>query len=58
MSLELRPKQQSVVDIINDCPEADTIYLIEHKIGKTDIGGMSQVMIFVTYFEKILDGAS
>jgi hypothetical protein len=52
MSLELKPKQQSVVDIINDCPEVDTIYLIGAVgTGKTDIAASIGIDICDT-FEK------
>ncbi|RKV91596.1 MAG: hypothetical protein D8G53_15270, partial [Candidatus Saccharimonas sp.] len=52
MSLELKPKQQSVVDIINDCPEVDTIYLIGAVgTGKTDIAAHIGIDICDT-FEK------
>ncbi len=48
-----KPKQQSVVDIINDCPEVDTIYLIGAVLGKTDIGGKPSI----DYLKHISDGA-
>ncbi len=52
MSLELKPKQQSVVDIGNDCPEVDTIYLIGAVgTGKTNIAAVS-ASIFVTHLRR------
>ncbi len=52
MSLELKPKQQSVVDIINDCPRVDTIYLIGAvNLARQTLRQVS-ASIFVTHLRK------